>query len=52
MRVYSKEKCILLIVIKLNSLKLIYLICNHRKSIWINIDDGIFQIKMHARVIY
>ena len=31
MSVYSKKKLILLIVIKFNSLVLIYLISNHRK---------------------
>ena len=36
MSVYSNKKCILVIVLKFESLKLIYLISNDRKSIWIN----------------
>ena len=44
--VYSKEKCILLSFIKFNSFKLIYLISNYRKSIWITRNEGIFQIKI------
>ena len=52
MRVYSKLKGILVSFIQFYSLKLIYLITNYRKSIWINRNEGIFQIKMHSRVTY
>ena len=46
MSVTSKLKCIILIVIKFQSLRLIYLISNYRKSISINRNECIFQIKM------
>ena len=48
MRVNSKLKYILLIVIKFQSLRLIYLISNNRKLIWINRNQCKFQIKMHS----
>ena len=46
MSVNSKSKYILLIVIKFQSLRLIYLISNYRKSTWINRNEYIFQIKI------
>ena len=44
MSVYSK-KSILSIVFKFESLKLIFLISNYRKSIWINRNECKIQIK-------
>ena len=39
-------------VIEFNPLNLIYKISNYRKSIWINRNEGRFQIKMHSLDIY
>ena len=51
MSVFSNKKCILLIVIKFQSLKLIYLISNYRKSIWINRNKCKIQIECSLLVV-
>ena len=47
----NPNKCILLVVTKFESLKVVYLISNYRKSIWINRNECKIQIKCILLVV-